>query len=654
MVGMSERTVAPYGTWRSPIDAERAARASVRLSEPALDGQTVYWLESRPAESGRTTLVRWDGAGEPADVTPAGFDVRTTVHEYGGGAFVVRGGVAFCCRFEDQRLYRLQPGEDPRPITPEPPAPRAFRYADPDISPDGRWIACVRERHEDDGLPANDLVVLPTDGSAEPAVLASGSDFFAAPKFSPDGGRFAWLRWDLPRMPWDGTELVVASFADGGVEGDQVVAGRADESVFCPLWDPNGALHLVSDRTGWWNLFRLEPDGRVTNLTPMAAEFGVPMWEFGYRAYAFLDDGRVVCAYRRSGEHHLALLDPATSELIDLDVPYSVFDPPFIRAEGGRIVFVGAGPRIEQELVQLDFVSRSVEVIRPSTGPDLDPAGISEAEAIEFPTDDGRTAFAYFYPPMNPSFAGPEGDLPPLVVHAHGGPTSETTPELDPYVQYFTTRGFAYVDVNYGGSSGYGREFRDRLYGSWGVVDVRDCIAAASHLVAEGRVDGDRLVVTGGSAGGYVVLAALAFHPEAFAAGTSYFGVSDLEPFATFTHKFELRYTDLLVGPWPEAADLWRERSPVRRADVIRRPVLLLQGLEDAVVPPSQAEIMIEALEANGVPYAYLAFEGEQHGFRRAETIARSYQAELAFYGRVLGFEPSDDLPPLELRNLAD
>lgn len=646
---MSEVVVAPFGTWRSPIDAKMAARASTRLSEPTIDGDAVYWLERRPGEGGRTAVVRADPWSGPADVIPAGFNARTLVHEYGGGSYTVRDGVVYFSNFEDQRLYRQDPAGDPVAITSEPPASCSLRYADPDLSPDGRWLVCVRERHPGERLPVNELVVLPTDGSAPPSVLAEGSDFFAFPRFSPDGGRLAWLRWDMPRMPWDGTELVVAAFADGEVEGAEVVAGGAAESIFQPAWAPDGTLHLVSDRTGWWNIHRLEPGGEATNLTPMAAEFGVPMWQFGYSSYDFLTDGRIVCAYRRDGRHHLALLDPASSELIDLDVPYECFDPPFVRTEGSRIVFVGSGPTTEPEVVLLDFTSRSVEVVRGGDRLDVDAAFLSEPEAIEFATDEGRTAFAYFYPPHNPGFAAPDGELPPLVVHAHGGPTSETTPELDPYVQYFTTRGLGFLDVNYGGSTGYGRGFRERLYGQWGVVDVRDCIAAARHLVEQGRADGDRLVVTGGSAGGYVVLAALAFHPEAFAAGTSYFGVSDLEPFATSTHKFELRYTDLLVGPWPEAAELWRERSPVRRADAIRRPVLLLQGLEDVVVPPSQAEIMVRALDANGVPYAYLAFEGEQHGFRRAENIVRSYQAELAFYGAVLGFEPADDLPPLEL-----
>ncbi|HZD17220.1 MAG TPA: S9 family peptidase [Actinomycetota bacterium] len=647
---MSGSEVAPFGSWRSPVDAALAARAATGLTEPRIDREIVYWVERRPAEGGRAVIVRADALGEPSDVIPSGYYARTLVHEYGGGAYTVRDGVVFFTNYDDQRLYRVDPPGEPTPITPEPPEPRSVRYADADVSPDGRWLVCVRERHEvADELPTNELVAVPTDGSAEPAVIAGGSDFFASPRFSPDASRLAWLRWDMPNMPWDGTELVTATFAAGEVSGARVVAGGKTESIFQPDWSPDGTLHLVSDRTGWWNLYRLGSEGEARNLAPMAAEFGVPMWQFGYSSYAFLDDGRVVCAYRRGGEHHLAVLDPASSELIDLDVPYACFDPPYVRTQGSKITFIGSGPTVDRQVALLDFTSRSVEVLRGAEGLGVDGSVFSMPEAIEFPTDDGRTAFAYFYPPHNPGFAAPEGELPPLVVHAHGGPTSESTPGLDPYVQYFTSRGLGFVDVNYGGSTGNGREYRERLYGQWGVVDVRDCIAATRYLVERGRADGARLVVTGGSAGGYVALAALAFHPEAFAAGTSYFGVSDLEPFATFTHKFEFRYTDLLVGPWPEAAELWRERSPVRRADAILRPVLLLQGLEDAVVPPSQAELMIEALEANAVPYAYLAFEGEQHGFRKAENIARSYQAELSFYGQILGFEPAEELPPLEL-----
>jgi dipeptidyl aminopeptidase/acylaminoacyl peptidase len=605
----------------------------------------------RPDEGGRTAIVRADPGGEPADVTPTGFDVRTLVHEYGGGPYAVHDTTVFFSNLEDQRVYRQELDAPPEPITPAPPSPRALRYADLEVSPDGRWIACVREDHRDEGIPRNELVVLRADGAAEPEVVATGSDFVAFPRFPPGGDRLAWIRWDMPRMPWDGTELLVAAFVDGTLGEPSVVAGGPTESIFQPAWSPDGVLHFASDRTGWWNLHRLEPDGAATNLAPIAAEFAVPMWVFGYSSYAFLDDGRIVCAFRRAGVHHLAVLDPATSELLDVDVPYSCFEPPYVSASGSRICFVGSSPTVARDVVMLDFTSRAVDVVRPGERLDVDVEYVSVGEPIEFPTATG-TAFGYYYPPRNPAFAPPEGELPPLLVRAHGGPTSETTPVLRAQIQYFTTRGFACVDVNYGGSTGYGREFRERLYGRWGVVDIEDCIAAARHLAATGRADPERLVVSGGSAGGYVVLGALAFHPKAFAGGTSYFGVSDLIPFAAVTHKFEMRYLDALLGPLPQAAELYRERSPINRADAIARPLLLLQGLEDAVVPPSQAEIMIEALEANRVPYAYLAFEGEQHGFRKTETIVRSLQAELAFYGRILGFEPWDDLPPIEIHHL--
>jgi dipeptidyl aminopeptidase/acylaminoacyl peptidase len=649
---VSEPAVAPYGTWRSSVGPELVARATTIPSGARLIDDAVWWLELRPHAGGRTTLVRSDTFGEPADVTPEGFDVRTLVHEYGGGAYTAAGSTAFMSGFADQRLYRLELGGEPVAITPEPPTSGADRFADMDVSPDGAWIACVRERHHEDGRVTNEIVTLPSDGSSEPRVVASGGDFVSTPRFSPEGGRLAWLRWDFPRMPWDGTELLVAPFEAGGLARAETVAGGERESIVQPAWSPEGVLHYVSDRTDWWNVYRREDDGTSTNLTPQAAEFGVPGWEFRYASYAFLGDGRIVCAYRRSGTHHLGILDPLTLELLDLDVPYGSFSPPFVSASGSRIAVIGAGPTAGREVVLLDVESRSVDVLRAAEDLGLDPSVISVAEPVEFPTDDGRTAHAYFYPPTNPAFRGPADERPPLVVKGHGGPTSETTPDLKAAIQFFTSRGFAVVDVNYGGSTGYGREYRERLYGTWGVVDVRDCIAAARHLAAEGRVDGDRMVVTGGSAGGYIVLAAMAFHPTAFAAGTSYFGVADLEPFATDTHKFESKYIDVLVGPWPEAAELWRERSPINRADAIQRPLLLLQGLEDVVVPPSQSEVMVRALEARRVPHAYLAFEGEQHGFRRAETIVRSLQAELAFYGKVLGFEPADELPALDVRFL--
>ena len=648
---MSGREVAPYGAWRSPISAERVAEAGVRLSEPFVEGDTVTWREARPAEGGRAVLVRADPWTLPVDLTPEGFNIRDKVHEYGGGHYAVHGATIFFVEFADQRLYRQEPGREPAAITPAPTIPGGDRFADMSISPDGRLIACIRERHDGEGLPTNEVVVLPADGSEAPHVVASGRDFYACPRFAPDGTDLLWLEWGFPQMPWDGTELRVAPFHGDGVLGaPRRVAGGPTESVFQPAWAADGRVHFVSDRTGWWNLYREEPDGAQTHLTPLEAEFGVPLWQFRYTTYAFLADGRIVCAWRRDGVHHLGMLDPETSELIELDLPYSCFDPPYLDADGTRVAFIASSPTEPPQVVTLDVATRAVDVLRVSEDVGIDPRFLSVPEPVVFPTE-GGTAFAYHYPPTNPDFAAPEGELPPLMVRAHGGPTGETTPELDLEIQYFTSRGFAVVDVNYGGSSGYGRPFRERLYGRWGVVDVVDCIGAARSLVEREMADPDRLVIEGGSAGGWTTLCALTFH-DTFACGTSYYGVTDLESFATFTHKFELKYTDALVGPWPEAADQWRARSPARHADLLSRPVLVLQGLEDEVVPPSQAEIIVRALERRGIPHAYLGFPGEQHGFRKGETVVRCLQAELSFYGQILGFEPADELPPLEVANL--
>ena len=481
--------------------------------------------------------------------------------------------------------------------------------------------------------------------------MAGGRDFFAAPRFSPDGSRLAWICWDMPNMPWDGTELWAAEVRWGGEIGRaSQVAGGPRESIFQPGWSPGGDLHFVSDRTGWWNLYRREAGGSDTNLTPTDAEFGVPAWEFGYATYAFLADGRIACVSHRSGSEHLSMLDATTGELLDLDLPYATFAP-YLDADGSRLVFVAGGPAIPHQVVSLDFVTRGVDVVRESERLSFDPGYVSVAEPIEFPTEGGLSAHAYHYPPANPEFVAPEGERPPLVVMSHGGPTAESSPEFDIRLQFFTSRGFAVVDVNYGGSTGYGREYQQRLLGRWGVVDVQDCINAARYLVEEGGADPGRLLVSGGSAGGWTTLCALVFH-DVFAAGASYFGVSDLEPFASHTHKFELKYIDDLVGPWPRAAEVWRARSPVRHAGLLSRPVILFQGLEDEVVPPSQSEIMVQALEANGIPYAYLTFEGEQHGFRKAENIARSLEAELYFYSRIVGFELAEPVEPIEIHHL--
>jgi dipeptidyl aminopeptidase/acylaminoacyl peptidase len=647
---MSDAQRIPYGAWPSPITADRAAAGSVGLRETRAIGDATTWLERRPREQGRSVVVRSGAGAEPVDVTPLGVSVRTRVHEYGGGSYAVDGTTTYFVNLEDQRLYRQEVGGAPTAITPEPATPRGLRYADMNVSPDGRWIASVHERHQGEGMPINELVVIAADGSAM-STLASGRDFYAFPRWSPDGARIAFIAWDFPRMPWDGTELLVVDVASDGSAGpSRAVAGGERESIFQPAWGPDGSLTFVSDRTGWWNLYREGADGELTNLTPMSAEFAVPMWNFGYSSYAFLSDGRIVCTYRERGVHHIALLDPATRELLDLDLPYETFEPA-VSVSGQRLAFVAGGPTTPTQVVSLDFSTRAVEVLRESDVVDFDPEYLSVPEPIEFPTTDGQTAFAHYYPPTNPVAVALDGERPPLLVNVHGGPTSETDPELHLEVQFFTSRGFAYAEVNYRGSTGYGRAFRESLYGRWGVVDVDDAVAAARYLVGRGLADPDRLLIAGGSAGGWTTLCALTFR-DVFATGSSYFGVSDLEPFAETTHKFESKYLDLLVGPWPEAAELWAERSPVRHAEQLSRPLLILQGDEDEVVPPAQSEEIVRALQRRGLPYAYLLFEGEQHGFRKMESISRGLSAELTFYGKILGFEPADRLPPLEIVNL--
>jgi dipeptidyl aminopeptidase/acylaminoacyl peptidase len=614
---------APFGSWASPIAPAAVARAGVRLSEPALGGDgSAWWLERRPLEGGRTALVR-----ESEDVTPPEFNVRTRVHEYGGGAWLLHGETVYFSHWDDQRLYRLDPGGSPVPITPEGP----HRYADGRALPDGAAIVCVRETHGD-GEPVNELVRIPADGSGPPEPIASGRDFYAAPRPSPDGGALCWLCWDHPNMPWDGCELWV---------GGGRVAGGPDESIWQPEWSPAGELHWVSDRSGWWNLY-----SEGGQLTDEQAELGMPQWQFGGATYAFLDDGTIACVRTERAVARLHLLRDGRLE--NAGLPYTSFGYPSLRSRGERLIFVAASPEQEQAVVTWSEADGASELRRASDEP-LDRALVSIPRAIEFESAGGRTAHAFYYPPASPNFEGAGDERPPLIVQIHGGPTAHAAPELDPAILFWTSRGIGVVDVNYGGSTGFGRDYRNLLRGAWGIVDVEDCIAAARHLAETGEADGERLAIHGGSAGGYTTLCALAFHPLAFGAGVSYYGVADAATLARDTHKFESRYLDRLIGPWPEAEELYRERSPIHFADSIRAPVLLLQGLEDEVVPPAQAEEMAAALRGSGVPHAVLMFEGEQHGFRRAETIIRSLEAELSFYGQVFRFQPADQIEEVRL-----
>ena len=646
-------TTAPYGSWESPITVDLVAGeggVSFGYVDVSDDGG-VYWTESRPSESGRVALViHPHGGDDPVDVVPQGFNVRTRVHEYGGGSWFRDGAVVFCSSFDDSRLYRIDaPGAEPAPITPEPPEPHAFRYADGRVFADGRLIVCVRERHGD-GEPVNELVVVPRDGSADPRVIASGRDFYAAPRPSPDGARLAWLAWDHPRVPFEGTELWVGDLGDDGeISNERRVAGSESESIFQPEWSPDGQLHFVSDRTGWSNLY-VERDGDVHPLTSEEAELGYPQWVFDLTRYAFLSDGRIACVFTRDAVDTLELLDPRTGALKRVDLPYTKFSPS-IRASGSRVVVAAASPTAASVVLLVDAESGQSKVVRRSTEVELDPRYLSVGEPISFPGTDGLESHGFYYRPANPDFTGPDDELPPLIVSVHGGPTAHVSNELELVIQLFTSRGIAVVDLNYGGSTGYGREYRDRLRKRWGVVDVEDAAAAARFLAERGEVDSERIEITGGSAGGYTTLLALAVRDE-FAAGTSYFGVADLVTFHEETHKFESHYDEYLVGKWPDEMELYRERSPVTHADSISRPLLLLQGLDDKVVPPPQSEVIVDALKERGIPYAYVAFEGEGHGFRKEENVKRALEAHLSFLGQVFGFEPADEIEPIQIENL--
>lgn len=642
---------APYGSWRSPITAALIAAGEVSLSAPDVVDGDAYWLEGKPLEGGRVVLVKLAADKARQELTPRPYYVRTRAHEYGGGAYAVHGSTVFFSNFADQRLYRQDPGEEPRPITPEPRVAAGQRYADACVTADGRRLICVRERHEAEGPEAiNELVVMPTDGSAEPRVIAVGHDFYSSPRISPDGRRLAWLTWDHPRMPWDGTELWTADLADdASLSNEACVAGGPQESVFQPEWSPAGELHFVSDRTGWWNLYRLRGE-TPQPLAPMEAEFGTPQWVFGMATYAFLADGRIASILSKDGIDSLVFVQ-AGQPIQLAELPYTAYGR-WLRSSGNTLVFIAASPTEPSAVIRLDAATGACEILGRSLAQVPDAKYISRPRSIAFPTEEGNaTAYAIYYPPANADFVGPSGEKPPLIVESHGGPTSMTLAQLSLETQFWTSRGFGVVDVNYGGSSGFGRAYRERLKGRWGIVDTEDCISAARSLEEQGEADGRRLAIRGGSAGGYTTLCALVFHDD-FAAGASYYGVADCETLATDTHKFESHYLDGLIGPYPDAKDVYYARSPIHFAERLSCPVILFQGLEDRVVPPSQAERMVEVLRAKQLPVAYLAFEGEQHGFRKAETIQRTLEAELYFYSRVFGFPLAEEIAPVEIENL--
>jgi len=643
---MSDIRIAPYGSWKSPISSDLIVAESIGVGGPRFDRDDIYWIEQRPNEGGRLVLVRRTPDGGTVDLTPQPYNVRTRVHEYGGGAYTVSDGVVIFSNFSDQRLYRLDGGGAPRPVTPE----AALRYADAVFDPRRNLLFCVREDHRGGGEAVNTLAKVKADGDEGGGeVIISGNDFYASPRLSPDGSRLAWLAWNHPNMPWDGTELWVGELHEGGSIGRaQCIAGGRAESIFQPEWSPGGVLYFVSDRTGWWNLYRWHA-GRAEALCPMEAEFGQPQWVFGMSTYAFESAARIVCTYTQAGVSHLASLDTVSLELKELATPYTAIRE--VSAVRGHALFLAGSPTEATAAVRFDLATGQAEVLRRSNPLDLDRGYVSVAQQIEFPTEAGLTAFGLFYRPQNRDFAAPEGERPPLLVLSHGGPTGASDAVLDAGIQYWTSRGFAVLDVNYGGSTGYGRAYRQRLNDNWGIVDADDCVNGARHLVGTGEVDGERLLIKGGSAGGFTTLCVLTFR-DVFKAGASYYGVADLEALATDTHKFESRYLDNLVGPYPARRDLYLERSAIHFTDRLACPLILFQGSEDPVVLPNQSRKMYESVKAKGLPVAYLEFEGEQHGFRKAENIKRSLDAELYFYSKVFGFELADPVEPVAIENL--
>ncbi len=615
-----------YGWWPSSIGADLVAARSTSYDAVHTTGDTVAWLETRPAD-GCTVVATWTPGQGTKDATPDGFDVSTSIHAYGGGAYIYTPAGLVVVNAEDQRLHLIDPAGVVRPITPS----SDDRYGD--LRPlDATTLVCVRERP---GGP-DELVVLPLDGSALPRPVHDGHDFYAFPRTSRDRRQLAWITWDNPKLPWDGSDLWVADLLGAGLNvrlgPARHVAGSADESVTQPEWGPDGALHFISDRSGWWNLHR-ERDQQVEPLLPMPAEFADAGWELDYSAYTFLPDGRIACRYRRHGLDHLGILDPATGDLEPVAVPFTSIKP-YLRATRDRLVFIAASPTTTPTVVTLCLSDRRVEALA-SDDPGLPADDISIPELVRVPAADGGTVHATYYPPTNHAVTATTQQRPPLILQPHPGPTSHTPLRLDLRTQFFTSRGFAVTTVDHRGSTGYGRAYRTQLDGQWGVLDVQDCVDVAAFLAERGNIDANRTIISGASAGGFTALRALAI-TNRFVGGASWYGITDLATFRARVPRFQRHHTDHLVGAWPDAAPVYEERSPVHNAAQITQPVLFIYGLDDDIVPPEQAEAIVQALRQRGVPVTQLAFPGEGHGLRRPDSIRRAIEAELTFYQTLL------------------
>jgi dipeptidyl aminopeptidase/acylaminoacyl peptidase len=597
-------TTAPYGTWTSPITSEWLTLSQKRFGTMVLDGDTIYWDELRPNENGRYVVVQLSPTGEKQDVTPENFSARTRVHEYGGAPYTVHEGKVYFVNDKDQRIY----------LGTEPLTELGIRFADLHVY--DHYLIAVGEKNHDNFLICLDLK------TKKWTKIASGNDFYASPAFNNDGSQLAFLTWNHPQMPWDGAELMLADFKHGKLSNIRKIAGSPSESIFQPSWSPSDVLHYVSDRTGWRNLYRFS--GKPEQLCPRESEFGLPQWVFGMSTYAFTGE-KILATFVKDGRWSLGI----SPDFKPLDLPWTYFTQ--IRANAKFAIFLAGSYFEDKSIYKYDFAKKKTTLLVHNVHPHLDKEYISEGQFLSYPSAKGRIAHAFYYPPKNKDFVAPEGTFPPLVVMSHGGPTTATNPTFDLKIQYWTSRGIAVLDVDYGGSTGYGRLYADALKNNWGIVDVEDCEAGALYLVDQKKADPKKLAIRGGSAGGYTTLAALTFG-KTFTVGASYYGVSDLTALAEETHKFEARYLDTLVGPYPSQKKLYEERSPLFNVDKLKCPVIFFQGSEDLIVPLNQAEKMYEALKKRGIMTELVVYEGEQHGFRKAQNIRDSLEKELAFY----------------------
>jgi len=633
---------APYGSWKSPITADLIATGAIRISGAKELNGKLYWSELRPTEKGRTVIVCKTQDGKTEDLLPQPYNARSRVQEYGGGSYLVTENGIYFTNDQDQQLYRLAPSGEISRLTDQ----KNSRFADGCYDPGRNLLYCVMEVH---GKTVENCLAAIDLKTGDVRKIAQGYDFYSSPRISPDGRSLAYYCWNLPNMPWDGSEVFTAQLKpDGTLEKGRRVAGGESESIARLAWGPDGSLYFVSDQSGWWNLYR-EKKGKIETLCPMEAEFASPQWIFGQTSFDFWGKDKIVCIYSQNGVDYLGVLTPGSGKLEKIELPFCYI--PSISITGDHCYLTAGAHNIPQSVIKYDLKEKKWEIVKQSSKVTFPESYISQPKSVEYATENGLTAHAFYYPPANPNFKGMPGELPPLIVHVHGGPTSQTYAAFTLAIQYLTSRGFAVIDVNYGGSSGYGREYRDRLKRNQGVVDVDDCVNAAMYCTEMGLVDPHRLAIEGGSAGGYTTLAAVAFR-NVFHVGADYFGISDLEALNLDTHKFESRYNDQLIGPYPEEKALYMERSPIHHADQIHCPVIILQGAEDAIVPPAQSEKMYESLLERGIPTAYLVFAGEQHGFRQAANIKRSIEAAAYFYSKIFGFDLADKVEPFEIHNL--